>query len=233
VTTQIARLSYHNVIAHAIPPSVKSTTLFGAAARGMLRAMIGRLSGKIVEKNAEGAVIDTGGVGYDVTLPLSALAALPALGEQATLWIHTHVREDELKLIGFSSGRDREAFRELLKVNGVGPKVALAVLGALSSGDLARAIDAGDVKRLSTIPGIGKKTAERIVLELGGKLKIGGEGKASIAPSELAEVGSALRNLGFKPARVDAVIAEIGRAGVHGAFEELLRLGLAKLKDGG
>jgi Holliday junction DNA helicase RuvA len=196
---------------------MKSATLFGMARRSMLRAMIGRLSGKIVEKTAEGAVIDTGGVGYDVTLPLSALAALPALGELTTLWIHTHVREDELKLIGFSSGRDRQAFRELLKVNGVGPKVALAVVGALSSGELARAIDAGDVKRLSAIPGIGKKTAERIVLE----------------PSELAEVGSALRNLGFKPARVDAVIAELGRAGARGAFEELLRLGLAKLKDGG
>jgi len=195
--------------------------------------MIGRLSGKIVEKTAEGAVIDTGGVGYDVTLPLSALAALPALGEQTTLWIHTHVREDELKLIGFSSGRDREAFRALLKVNGVGPKVALVVVGALSSGELGRAIDAGDVKRLSAIPGIGKKTAERIVLELGGKLTHGGEERAEGAPSELAEVGSALRNLGFKPARVDAVIAELGRAGARGAFEELLRLGLAKLKDGG
>ena len=207
--------------------------MFGAARRGMLRPMIGRLSGKVVEKTAEGAVIDTGGVGYDVTLPLSALVALPTLGEQATLWIHTHVREDELKLIGFSSGQDREAFRELLKVNGVGPKVALAVLGALSSGELARAIDAGDVKRLSAIPGIGKKTAERIVLELGGKLKIGGEGSAPVAPSELAEVGSALRNLGFKPARVDAVIAELGRAGACGAFEDLLRLGLSRLKDGG
>jgi Holliday junction DNA helicase RuvA len=212
---------------------MKSATLFGMARRSMLRAMIGRLSGKIVEKTAEGAVIDTGGVGYDVTLPLSALAALPALGEQTTLWIHTHVREDELKLIGFSSGRDRQAFRELLKVNGVGPKVALAVVGALSSGELARAIDAGDVKRLSAIPGIGKKTAERIVLELGGKLKLGVDEKPEHAPSELAEVGFALRNLGFKPARVDAVVAELGRAGARGAFEELLRLGLARLQDGG
>jgi holliday junction DNA helicase RuvA len=199
----------------------------------MLRAMIGRLSGKIVEKTAEGAVIDTGGVGYDVTLPLRALAGLPALGEQATLWIHTHVREDELKLIGFSSAGDREAFRELLKVNGVGPKVALAIVGALPSSDLGRAIDAGDVKRLSAIPGIGKKTAERIVLELGGKLKLGGEERVERASSELAEVSSALRNLGFKAARVDAAVAELGRTGAHGSFEELLRLGLARLQDGG
>jgi Holliday junction DNA helicase RuvA len=199
----------------------------------MLRAMIGRLSGKIVEKTAEDAVIDTGGVGYDVTLPLRALAGLPALGEQATLWIHTHVREDELKLIGFSSAGDREAFRELLKVNGVGPKVALAIVGALPSSDLGRAIDAGDVKRLSAIPGIGKKTAERIVLELGGKLKLGGEERVERASSELAEVSSALRNLGFKAARVDAAVAELGRTGAHGSFEELLRLGLARLQDGG
>ena len=210
------------------------TTLFGVARRGMLRAMIGRLSGKIVEKTAEGAVIDTGGVGYDVTLPLSALAALPALGDATTLWIHTHVREDELKLIGFSSGRDRQAFRELLKVNGVGPKVALAIIGALPSAELCRAIDAGDVKRLSTIPGIGKKTAERIVLELGGKLTTGSaEAPAGGAPRELAEVASALRNLGFKPARVDAAVSELARAGARGPFEELLRLGLARMQDGG
>jgi Holliday junction DNA helicase RuvA len=199
----------------------------------MLAAMIGRLSGKIVEKTGDGAVVDTGGVGYDVTLPVSALAALPALGEPVTLWIHTHVREDELKLIGFASGRDREAFRELIKVNGVGPKVALAVVGALPAAELGRAIDAGDVKRLSAIPGIGKKTAERIVLELGGKLTRGGEEKVAGAPSELAGVASALRNLGFKPARVDAVIAELGRAGARGSFEELLRLGLARMQDGG
>jgi Holliday junction DNA helicase RuvA len=199
----------------------------------MLRAMIGRLCGTVVDKSAEGAVIDAGGVGYDVTLPLSALVTLPALGAPATLWIHTHVREDELKLIGFATARDREAFRALIKVNGVGPKVALAVLGALTSEELGRAVDAGDVKRLSAIPGIGKKTADRIVLELGGKLARGREGGAPAAAPGLAEVGSALRNLGFKPARVDAVVAEIGRAGAQGPFEEILRLALARLKDGG
>jgi holliday junction DNA helicase RuvA len=199
----------------------------------MLRAMIGRLNGRITEKSAEGAVIDVNGVGYDVTLPLSALAALPAVGEPTILWIHTHVREDELRLIGFASGRDREAFRALIKVNGVGPKVALAVLGAISGAQLARIIEAGDVKRLSAIPGIGKKTAERIVLELGGKLQLGGEAEAPPPASALSAVGGALRNLGFKPGRVDAVIAELERAGAEGPFEELLRLGLARMQDGG
>jgi holliday junction DNA helicase RuvA len=199
----------------------------------MLRAMIGRLNGKVVEKGVEGVVVDVAGVGYDVTLPLSALAVLPAVGEPTVLWIHTHVREDELRLIGFTSGRDREAFRALLKVNGVGPKVALAILGAISGTDLGRAIDAGDVKRLSAIPGIGKKTAERIVLELGGKLKLGADGETTRTTGGLADVSSALRNLGFKPARVDAVVAELERAGEKGPFEDLLRLGLARMQDGG
>jgi Holliday junction DNA helicase RuvA len=199
----------------------------------MLRAMIGRLSGRIVDKSADGAVIDVGGVGYDVTLPLSALAALPPAGDAVTLWIHTHVREDELKLIGFSSGGDRRAFRELLKVNGVGPKVALAIVGAMPGAELGRAIDAGDVKRLSAIPGIGKKTAERIVLELGGKLKLGEDAGPALGTSALAEVGSALKNLGFKAARVDGVIAELERTHAAGSFEELLRLGLARMQDGG
>ncbi len=199
----------------------------------MLRAMIGRLNGKIVEKGAEGAVIDVGGVGYDVTLPLSALAALPAVGDSVVLWIHTHVREDEFRLIGFASGRDREAFRALIKVNGVGPKVALAVLGAMSGAELGRAIDGADVKRLSAIPGIGKKTAERIVLELGGKLKLGVDGEPARAAGVFSEVGSALKNLGFKPARVDAIVAELERAGASGPFEELLRLGLSRMQDGG
>lgn len=199
----------------------------------MLRPMIGRLNGRVIEKTAEGAVIDVNGVGYDVTLPLGALAALPAVGEAATVWIHTHVREDELRLIGFASGGDREAFRALLKVNGVGPKVALAVLGAISGAQLARAIDAGDVKRLSAIPGIGKKTAERIVLELGGKLQLAAEGEAPRPASGLSAVAGALRNLGFRPGRVDAVVAELERSGAGGPFEELLRLGLARMQDGG
>ena len=130
--------------------------------------MIGRLRGKILAKSADGAVIDVQGVGYDVALPLGTLAALPPAGTETSLFIHTHVREDELKLFGFATEHDRTAFRTMLKVGGVGPKLALTVIGALSGSDLARVVADGDTGRLTAIPGIGKKTAERIILELGG-----------------------------------------------------------------
>jgi len=198
--------------------------------------MIGRLRGKIVDKSAEGAVLDVGGVGYDVALPLSTLAALPAQGEEVSLWIHTHVREDELKLFGFADRQDRTAFRTMLKVGGVGPKVALAVIGALSGDQLAKAVDAGDTRRLTAIPGIGKKTAERVILELGGKLDLGrGAGGGSGGAAAFSELDSALRNLGFKPAEVDRAIAEIGKDGEAATqpFEVLLRRGLSLLQRSG
>jgi len=202
----------------------------------MLRAMIGRLQGKIADKSADGAVLDVSGVGYDVAVPLSTLAGLPARGEEISLWIHTYVREDDLKLFGFTDKQDRTAFRTMLKVGGVGPKVALAVIGALSGNQLAQVVDAGDSKRLTAIPGIGKKTAERVILELRGKLELGrgAKGKAGVSAS-FAELDSALRNLGFKPAEVERAIAEIGKDKGAAAepFEALLRRGLALLQRSG
>jgi Holliday junction DNA helicase RuvA len=198
--------------------------------------MIGQLKGTIADKSAEGAVLDVAGVGYDVALPLSTLAALPPVGEQITVWIHTHVREDELKLFGFADKQDRTAFRTMLKVGGVGPKVALAVIGALSGDQLAQVVDAGDTKRLTAIPGIGKKTAERVILELGGKLDLGrGAAAGAGTSSTLAELDSALRNLGFKPAAVERAIAEIGKdeGATAEPFEALLRRGLALLQRSG
>jgi Holliday junction DNA helicase RuvA len=202
----------------------------------MLHAMIGRLEGKIADKSAEGVLIDAGGVGYDVALPLSTLASLPPMDDRITLWIHTHVREDELKLFGFADRQDRTAFRTMLKVGGVGPKVALAVLGALSGDQLARVVDAGDAKRLTAIPGIGKKTAERIILELGGKLDLKRRGAASAGvPAPLEELSSALRNLGFKPAVVERAIAQIAKDDDSASqpFEDLLRRGLELLQRSG
>lgn len=198
--------------------------------------MIGRLKGRIIDKSAEGAVLDVGGVGYDVALPLSTLAGLPPLGEEIALWIHTYVREDELKLFGFADQQDRTAFRTMLKVGGVGPKVALAVIGGLSGDQLARVVDSGDTKRLTAIPGIGKKTAERVILELGGKLDLGrgaATGKRGAAPFD--ELTSALRNLGFKPTEVERAIDEIGKSEGAAAqpFEVLLRQGLSLLQRSG
>ncbi len=200
----------------------------------MLRFMIGRLRGIIVEKGPDGALMDVNGVGYDISLPLSTLASLPPTGDVTSLWIHTHVREEELRLFGFSVKGDRTAFRTMLKVSGVGPKVALAVIGALSGDQLARAVNDADTKRLTSIPGIGKKTAERIILELGGKLALGNDGKAVPGTGVLAELSSALMNLGFKSAAVDRVITELDGAGVgERPFEALLRDGLAMLQKKG
>ena len=200
----------------------------------MLLAMIGRLKGTVIDKSSEGAVVDVAGVGYDVTLPLGTLATLPPTGQEVALWIHTYVREEELRLFGFSSKNDRTAFRTMLKVSGVGPKVAVAVIGALSGDQLAMAVEAGETSRLTSIPGIGKKTAERIILELGGKLTLG-RGMPDSAPrGVMSELSSALKNLGFKPARVEKVMAIIEKqGGVDRPFEELLREGLGLLRDNG
>lgn len=194
--------------------------------------MIGRLTGTIAEKSSEGVLLEVGGVGFDVSLPLSTLAALPAKGERVTLAIHTHVREDDIKLFGFASTGDRTAFRTMLKVSGVGPKLALAVLGALSGNELAAVIGRGDFRRLTAIPGIGKKTAERLVLELGGKLDLGEGSEAKTRSGVLEELSSALKNLGFKPGQVDRVVAAFGEedAGKE-PFEDLLRRALRLLQE--
>lgn len=208
-------------------------SLFRAAAGAIVTSMIGRLKGIVAGKSAEGVLVDVGGMGYDVSVPLSTLAALPALGQPVTLSIHTHVREDELRLFGFDSERDRGAFRTMLKVSGVGPKLALAVLGALSGDELSRAVGQGDVKRLSAIPGIGKKTAERMILELSGKLV---QDSAQVGNGAMGEVfgslGAALVNLGFKPIIVDRVLAELRKeASDDDGFEVLLRRALGRLKE--
>ncbi|MCU0663825.1 MAG: Holliday junction branch migration protein RuvA [Myxococcota bacterium] len=195
--------------------------------------MIGRLKGIVAGKSAEGVLVDVGGVGYDLFVPLSTLATLPALGQAVVLSVHTHVREDELRLFGFESDRDRSAFRTMLKVSGVGPKLALAVLGALSGDDLSRAVGEGDVKRLSAIPGIGKKTAERMILELSGKL-VQESGEASVpgpAGGVFAQLGVALVNLGFKPVQVDRVLGELRKESQDDGFEVLLRRALGRLKE--
>jgi Holliday junction DNA helicase RuvA len=198
----------------------------------MLRGMIGLLKGKVEDKGTDSVLIDVQGVGYEVLVPLSTLAGLPKTGEPVTLYIHTHVREDEFRLFGFESQNDKLAFQTMLKVSGVGPKLALAVLGALSGSELARVIGESDAKRLSSIPGIGKKTAERMILELGGKLKAdAGKGLGATA-GMFSELASALQNLGFKGGQVDRVVAEIRAKGLQEApFEVVLREALGMLKE--
>ena len=132
--------------------------------------MIGRLTGLLAEKNPPELLLDCGGVGYDVSVPMSTFYNLPALGEKITLLTHFVVREDAQILYGFATAAERAAFRQLIKISGVGPRTALSVLSGMSVDDLSQAITAQDPGRILKVPGIGKKTAERLLLELKGKL---------------------------------------------------------------
>lgn len=162
--------------------------------------MIGRLSGVVSEKTPPQILIDCHGVGYEVWVPMSTFYHLPPLGETATLLTHFVVREDAQILFGFLSAPERDAFRQLIKISGVGPRTALGILSGLSVADLAKAIQAQDAQGLVKIPGIGKKTAERLLLELKGKLDFFLEPSlhaSQSAPGEQGDVLQALVALGY------------------------------------
>lgn len=200
--------------------------------------MIGRLSGRIVEDSAEGiVVIDVGGVGYEVTVPLGALGrASRDEGGVVTLYVHTHVREDLFALYGFPARDDRAAFRELIGVSNVGPKIAMALLGSLSAGELASVISRGEVARLVAVPGIGKKTAERLILELKGKLQATpvapAKGVAPVAPAPEGQaelLTSALTRMGFRPAEAERAVVALGARVKSEPLGDLVRDALAVL----
>jgi len=203
--------------------------------------MIGRLLGTVVESNADGqCVIDVQGVGYEVHLPLSALARLPIAPVTATIFVHTHVREDALILYGFDNTEDREAFRTLLTVSGVGPRVALSVLSALRVDVLQHAIVEGNAAIFKGVSGVGKKLAERILLELKDKLPATGARPLSkeilspqIAtparlPAPLSTVFGALVNMGYKPLEAERAVKSL-QAFEGEPVENLLRQALACL----
>ena len=162
--------------------------------------MIGRLSGLLAEKTPPQVLLDVGGVGYEVDVPMSTFYNLPALGERVTLLTHFVVREDAQLLYGFLTAAERSTFREVVKISGVGPRTALSILSGLSVDELASAVSRQDAGRLVKVPGIGKKTAERLLLELKDKLKVdvrisvGGE---PAAPSSGADILNALISLGY------------------------------------
>jgi Holliday junction DNA helicase RuvA len=141
--------------------------------------VIGRLSGKLAAKNPPQVLVDVGGVAYELDVPMSTFYALPATGEAVMLYTHLVVREDAHNLYGFATGEERALFRQLIRISGVGARTALSVLSGMSVGDLAQAVALQDAGRLVKIPGIGKKTAERLLLELKGKLAEGIGGPAS------------------------------------------------------
>src|SRR5712691_746209 len=166
--------------------------------------MIGRLTGRLAQKSPDLVVLDVGGVGYLVHIPLSTFYELPEAESPASLWIHTHVREDTLALYGFLTERERALFLMLLSVAGIGPRVALTVLSGIPPAELVEALREQDVRRLVAIPGVGKKTAERMVLELAEKASRF-VSEPSVAPAIVAadNVLSALVNLGYRKAEAE------------------------------
>ena len=174
--------------------------------------MIAHLSGTLLEKHLQRLVVDVGGVGYEVVVPLSTFYTVGDAGTRVMLRIHTHVREDALQLFGFATPIEQALFERLISVSGIGPKVALAVLSGIEPPELVRAIRSSDVARLTRIPGVGKKTAERLVVELKDRLPHVGEPEAAAAVAEdgdlRADLLSALANLGYQRAAVDLDLPE-------------------------
>jgi len=195
--------------------------------------MIGLLRGQLADKRPNQVLVDVGGVGYLVAVPLSTYAVLGELHTEVTLLIHTHVREDALALYGFLSSREKHFFEMLLSASGVGPTLALKILSGMSVEELVPAIRGGDVARLTRIPGVGRKTAERIVVELKDKLEavvIAGEKPTVTSPAGAeADVASALVNLGYEQRAAESAVAEAKRAGGAVDFEKLLRAALQAL----
>jgi holliday junction DNA helicase RuvA len=195
--------------------------------------MIGQLRGRLTDKRPNQVLVDVGGVGYIVMVPLSTYATLGELHTEVTLLIHTHVREDALSLYGFLSSREKHFFEMLLSASGVGPTLALKILSGMSVEELVPAIRGSDLARLTKIPGVGRKTAERIVVELRDKLDavaVEVERPAASSPAGVeADVVSALVNLGYETRAAENAVIDARRENGSGNFEKLLRASLQAL----
>ncbi len=194
-------------------------------------SMIAHLRGKLLSKHPNQAIVETGGVGYDVTISVPTFSDLPGVGSEVALHIHTHVREDSIALYGFLRVGEKQLFEKLITVSGIGPKLAITILSGMAADEMVGAIRGNDVARLTRIPGIGKKTAERMVLELRDKLP--GEGVAvPAAPAMSAveeDVLSALVNLGYQRAVAEKALTTVAKSGRGGPFEVMFREVLAVL----
>ena len=186
--------------------------------------MIGRLSGEIADKTADHVLIDVGGVGYEVAVTPRTVGGLPGVGDNAILHTHLHVREDIMALYGFSSGDERDLFKILIGVSGVGPKLAMAVLSTLSPDDLRHVVLSEDVAALTAVPGIGQRSAQKLLLELRPRLDV--PDSPLQAGSTVAEVREALESLGYQAAEIRDVLRELP---AEGSVEELLRQALQEL----
>ena len=196
--------------------------------------MIGRLRGTLAEKQPPHLLLDVGGVGYEVEVPMTTLYRLPAQGEVVTLHTHLVVREDAHLLYGFGEKRERELFRELIRLNGVGPKLALALMSSLEVDELVRCVQAQDTAALVKVPGVGKKTAERLLVELKDRFKAWENlpaiaplvlpNQAAVAASAEADAVSALVALGFKPQEASRAVSAIQEENL--SSEEMIRRAL-------
>jgi Holliday junction DNA helicase RuvA len=197
--------------------------------------MIAWLSGRLRRKTADAVIVDVGGVGYQAAIALSTFTTLPEPGETVDLHIHTHLREDSLSLYGFSTEPERDLFQLLLGVSGIGPKLALAVLSGLSTGDLAAAIRNGDDAKLRAIPGIGAKTAARLCLELKDKVRQlmpASEGAARPSPAgspQQEDAVSALVSLGYRRQQSEEAVHQVLRDRPGIRLEELIKQALGRL----
>ncbi len=209
--------------------------------------MIGRLQGQLIDTTAPEVLIDVNGVGYEVLVPMTTLYELPPLGQEVTLLTHLAVSENAQTLYGFYSKKDRELFRTLIKVSGVGPKMALAILSGMDSDQLVNCVMQDNVSALVKVPGVGKKTAERLIIELRDKLKNWQVQNAPLAEMEaasqpqaaevgtsdiVAEAESALVSLGYKPTEASKVVARVLKESSVSRSEELIRLSLRSLVPG-
>lgn len=193
--------------------------------------MISYLRGTLLEKHPHQVTVDVNGVGYEVLIPVSAYSSLPDAGAEVRLHIHTHLREDALMLFGFLAKADKALFEKLITVGGVGPKLAITALGGLTAPDLAAAIRDGALEQLVRIPGVGKKTAERLILELRDKLDLlpgaarAAAPKSAFSPTE-QDVISALQNFGCTRGAAEAAVSKARAAGEPDDFDALFRSAL-------
>ena len=194
--------------------------------------MIAHLRGKLLAKHPNQAIVETAGVGYDVTISVPTFSDLPAVGAEVALHIHTHVREDLIALYGFLRPSEKLLFEKLITVSGIGPKLAITILSGMPADEMVRAIRGNDVVRLTRIPGIGKKTAERMVLELRDKLPEAGPATAPAVPTLSAteeDVLSALVNLGYQRPPAEKALAAATKNSKAESFDAMFREALAAL----
>jgi holliday junction DNA helicase RuvA len=191
--------------------------------------MIAHLRGTLFATSPGRAIVDCNGVGYDVTVSMNTFTELPDPGSEVSLFIFTHVREDQIALFGFHLAEEKSLFEKLLSVSGIGPKLAVNILGGMNTRDLVATIRGADAAKLTRMPGVGKKTAERMVLELKDKLAAFGVTPAAPRPKHLLEddVLSALINLGYQPAAAEKALEQLGPANGR-SFEQLFRAALAQ-----